>query len=294
MLKKTLRPPSAENDARRFMERICPAIAKSGEPVLDRGPELGASLLVPLYLAAGTAGVKGAQLRLEGGALAGSDTRDRLLAARYVVMIYDTPPKAKAAEQALLMTGSVDVAESAPLATGEGVLLARIPFCAAPSATARTLTFAGTGGQVMIDVHDARVSAGQSLNPSLSLEFAHLDVSEHLFNFDDSSFDHLHRAKFIARTALEAITSDLTLHHFQREIEKIDGARISISAISVQDVLDEIENILGDLSLEVELPSAQLVRMAIRRRIEGLERNATIMVHEIATDLISSKKLRRI
>lgn len=288
MLKNTKRQIDAVDSARLFMERVCPAIMKAGNSI-EKGPALGASLLIPLFFVSGP---RGTTLNLTSGALVGSDNRQKLSAGRNVVMVFDTPARAEVGSQVLTMTGFAEDANIVTLATGEAAILARAAHDMVMSNVTRVIAFPVASGSASIELLDTR-DGHVGLTASLSVEFPHLEVSDYLASIDSGCIDHIQRAKTLARFATDAIASDLTLHHFQREIEKCPGARITVSSICVQDVVDEIESILCDMASEVEMPSAQVIRMAIRRRVEGLERSATMMIHEIASDLISRKSLRR-
>lgn len=115
--------------------------------------------------------------------------------------------------------------------------------------------------------------------------------SEAFSSMMEGSQDPVGRARVVADLSLDAIPDALSLVHFQGEIEKSVGARVSLAGVSTLDVVEEIEDIMCGISGDVAMPCESVIRRKIRSVTRGSEYDVSDLISRIALELIEENRI---
>lgn len=278
-----------------LLERIFPSLRSA--PAAGEGAGEVVTPVVPLYRAVDEHG--SVKLGLGGKSLISEESRCALRAGHYRVMLLDMPSHAEAAALALRMTGAVDHIETGKTLTGNGVVLCTV-VDESPVPASRKVAFQGEGGEVAIDWHDCRSSKGV-VDWKLSLEIPRKQAMAWVLNapcHNSCSSDCIVkcaavRARSITKAVAEGLTCDLSASLFQAEFERtMPGARMSVASISVQDVIEALEDMMGRCGHMVALPSADSIRKAITRHLSECALSSQQIAQAVAMTLIGQNSVR--
>lgn len=276
---------NAVADANEFLSRFIPAASIAG---MGRESSNLKPLFLPLYIGSGDA--ERGKIVISGKLPVSRGDLVRISADRYLVMVTDTPPQAANSAMALTYSNAAEDIQATKLATGEGVLLARLR--SDPGiASERLIEFPGANGTVSVAIHDCRSNA-RSLPLAVSLDMERAEVRMALARSSTVHANSVARARVIAGAITESINCDLTLKHLQHEIEKMSGARISLGSVSVQDIVEELEDLLDTCGHSVTLPNARKIRSMILDHMAECRDGSSAIIRSVALAVIGAGQVR--
>lgn len=287
----------ATQAANGLLERIFPSLrVTAAGPVKAEAVEA----VVPVIALYRSSDGDGSDVLVLGGkSLITAENRGSLRAGRYLLMIVDMPSHAEAAAVAMRLAGAVDEVEVGKTATGNGVLLCHLKGEAVVPAS-RRISFEGVGGDVQIHWHDCRSTKGE-VDWTLSLEVSRKVASAWIRNASchtSCSADCVIncasiRARSVAKSVADGLTCELSASLFQAEFERsMPGARISAASVSVQDVIEALEDMTVSCPHMVDVPSAETIRSAILRHFSEYALSPQQIAKSIAMALVGQNLVR--
>lgn len=203
------------------------------------------------------------------GQLVGRENCADIAPGSYVIHVFDILAEARAAQKVLatmhpmgwIKPDRVGISIEA-MPGGEGALLFKTSGLSAP-----TIAYEGTNGPVCFTVHDHRRLASQRPPLALSVRYSSREMLNHLQTSGDLCVDQYSRAKALAALTSEVMVNPTCMNIYQREIEKIPGAAVSLGAVSVEQVIEELEDTLSEMDISAEIPSSAFVHQKILRAV---------------------------
>lgn len=287
----------ATQAANKLLERVFTSLKDVDEAPADGAEALVAAPSIPLYKSADDHGRE--ILSLGGKSLISTENRSGVPAGRYQVMLMDMPSQTESAALALRVSGAVEHVETGKTSTGNGIL-----FCVmndkplAPGS--RSIIFDGEGGKVEIDWHDCRASRGGS-EWQLSVELPRKSTMTWILRAPYQGSGSVPglmnqatmRARSITKAVSEGLPCDLSASLFQAEFERtVPGARVSFLSVSVQDVIEALEDLTGKCSHVVAFPGTESIRRAIARHLSECTLSSQQIAQSVAMTLIGQNSVR--
>lgn len=280
-----------------FLLKVCPAMSRKRQVKKGSLPRIEDTVFLPLHLDTNRRKKSSLQLtfRKSGPALS-ADNASLIPAGDYRILVYDTMPEALAALRALEAIGMLECSERYTLASGEGVILLRTASSAASgnlvpagmqSMGRGSFKFSGDGGEVTINIIDNRlnladegVACTRRREVYASISYPSEEVVRIANNAGLMVSDHISRGRVLARLVEEGSGSLNALRHCQRSLENIPGALVAMAALSVDNVLDQFDEMLEGLENEmVQPPEEDLHDLVVAQAkkasagVEGLARD---------------------
>ncbi|MCW3782555.1 hypothetical protein [Defluviimonas salinarum] len=244
----------------------------SGLPTIDE------ALFIPLFL--GDSCHLGRVTFRKRGTVLSQANLHQIPAGRYHIHVFDTFREACAAAAVLESIGFMGGMEKVQVNTGEGLLLVNPSFSAADMVGApisnptKSLRFDGNGGAVSVDILDERskhtdgdglLCAG-SREIVCSLSYGRRKILVALHQLEQTGSDSLRRGQVMARILKDEMLCPSVIRSFQREIERIPGALVSLASISVENVLDQFDDLTEGLDNEISPPDIKVLHRMIHAR----------------------------
>lgn len=254
-----------------FMLKVCPALARKRPGHLGDLPRIEDTVFLPLHLDMKRRRKDALRItfRKSGPALSADNTR-LIPAGDYRILVYDTMPEALAALRALEAIGMLECSERFTLVSGEGVILLRMASPAAAddlvppgmqSMGRGSFQFSGDGGNVTINVIDNRLNPVEEgfactrrREVYASISYPSAEVIRIANSAGLMASDPISRGRVLARLVEDSSGSLNALRHCQRSLENIPGALVAMAALSVDNVLDQFDEMLEGLENEMSQP----------------------------------------
>lgn len=287
----------ATQAANELLERIFPSLRVAAAAPGKAATAEVVAPVIPIYRGLDECGRD--ILALGRKSLITAENRSTIRSGRYLIMLLDMPSHAEAAAVALRLSGAVERIELGKTPSGNGIILCDLKSEPAVPAS-RRVVFQGMCGDVQINWHDCRSSKGE-VDWALSLEVSRMEANAWIRNasFHTSrSADYVVncatvRARSIAKSVADGLTCDLSTSLFQAEFERsMPGARISAASVSVQDVIEALEDMTATCSHMVAVPTAETIRSAILRHFSEYAISPQQIAKSIAMALVGQNLVR--
>jgi len=294
-----------------LLGRICPAMRKP-RPTRNTGlPRVEDVTFVTLYLDDVEVSSEARMTLRKGRVALSADTRGMIPAGNYQIHVYDTNIEAIAALRAIEATGHMSDVERIELPAGEGVLLLRcgkVPavtsdhlFMAQGADMAdRIQNFEGAGGPVCVNIIDNRLDLARETGIFFrprgvfsSISYPRGDVCRIVNNEVVHQVDADGRGRLLARIVEMSCRTPSALRFCQRSLESITGALVSISSVSVDHVVDQLEDMLEGLEEDLLTPRAEDMHDLVVNHARNIGQDPEGIARDVAWTALRKNMTRR-
>jgi hypothetical protein len=256
-----------------LLHQICPAMKGAGRRKRRGIPDVEQALLLPLFLEC--IGGNQFELRMKRGrhsTLLSMDNYKRVPAGSYRIHVFDTIIECSAAVQSLESFGLGYDLSCFELESGEGGIFVHLDAKAEEPENTDVLDsecklhFTGANGAVQIMILDHRADpAAMDVAMKTKPIFTSLSYPSHTVISVLHEYENRHkcnsphsgsveRGRFIANLVKNACRDTQSIRACQLCLEKIPGALVSLGAISVDMVKDQLEDMLSGLENDMSGP----------------------------------------